>query len=317
MTTPSNSDPFDPRDVAASFERDGYAIVRDTLDEELLDDLDRFIDYLLETYDVGPVEFTNATDGTEPVEHPFWTRIASDDRILDAVEAVLGPNVVHHHSVFFLKPPNSGNRTKWHQDSGYWQTLIEPRDDVATVWVTPTRTDAENACLRVIPGTHSHGVVEHGQSEGGVVATDEDDTDTADVDLSNVDESRAVDLELSPGDFSLHHPSIFHASHGNTSDRWRKALAIRYTSTDSRMLDPGAAFQSQAFLARGDPAADGQQYQPWPRYDPADDDQFAFDGWEEYNERAREMNRKLDSDRLLSGDDGGDWPDLEKRSFQL
>lgn len=316
MAEPTDKAAIDSRDFAESFERGGYALIRNALDDGLLAELDRFIEYLPDTYAVDPVTFSNATGGSEPVEHPFWVRMASDERVLDAVEAVLGPNVVHHHSVFFLKPPDSGNPTKWHQDSGYWQTLIEPRDDVATVWITPSRVDADNACLRVIPGTHSGGVVEHGQSEGGVVATDEDDTDVADVDLANVDESRAVDLELGSGDFSVHHPSIFHGSHGNTSDRWRKALAIRYTSTGSRMVDPGAPFQAQAFLARGEPASDGQQYQPWPRYDPDDGDQFAFEDWEAYNQRARAMNEKLSSSQLLSGDDG-EWPSVAERSFQL
>lgn len=122
MVEPTDTEAIDARDVADSFERDGYAIVQNAIDDGLLDELDRFIDFLLDTYDVDPVGFSNATDGSEPVEHPFWVRMASDERVLDAAEAVLGPNVVHHHSVFFLKPPNSGNPTKWHQDSGYWTT---------------------------------------------------------------------------------------------------------------------------------------------------------------------------------------------------
>lgn len=299
------------------FAREGYAIVRETLgDDELLDELERFVDFLLEEYDADPIRFSNATDGSEPVEHPFWVRVASDKRVLDIVESVLGPNIVHHHSTFFLKPPASGNPTKWHQDSGYWESLLDPRDDVVTVWITPSRVDAENACLRVIPGTHEGGFVEHRRSEGGVVATDIGDTDAADTDPEAVDSSRAVDLELNPGDVSLHHPTVLHSSHPNTSERWRKALAIRYTSTGSRMLSPGAPWQCQAVLVRGSPAVEGQVYQPWPRFDAADG-AFAFDGWKAYNERAATMNARLDEDQLLSGEFDGDWPVTAQRSFAL
>lgn len=304
-----------PSDIGDQFDRDGYVLLRDVVDDAaLLDELDRFVDYLLDYYGMEPTEFSSVANGSEPAEHPFWTRLVSDDRILDVVEPILGPDIVHLSSTFFLKPPNSGAATRWHQDGAYWGDIIDPVDDILTLWIAPQSVTPDNACMRVIPGTHAGGYDEH--EFESLIAQGQDDTG-AEVDPDLIDESRAVDLEIQPGDVSIHHPTIYHSSYPNTSHRWRKGLAIRFMSTKPEILHPGERWRVQAYPVRGDPAPEGQPYQPWPRYDPDDPDQFAFRDWEPYNERAREMNAKLRADQLLSGDAGGDWPATETYRFGL
>jgi hypothetical protein len=109
-----------------------------------------------------------------------------------------------------------------------------------------------------------------------------------------VDTSNAVDLELEPGDVSIHHPNVIHGSDGNNSEMWRRGLTIRYIPTTTKITDEGDDMGwPSAFLLRGDPEPNVNTYQEFPTYDP-DSDFMAFDGWQEYNEYARTMNDRIE-----------------------
>ena len=71
-------------------------------------------------------------------------------RILDAVEDVIGPDILCWGSSFFIKEPRNPGFVSWHQDSTYWG--LEPAD-VVTAWVALTDSTAANGAMRVIPGT--------------------------------------------------------------------------------------------------------------------------------------------------------------------
>jgi hypothetical protein len=58
---------------------------------------------------------------------------------------------------------------------------------------------------------------------------------------AEVDENAAVDLVMRPGDVEVHHPNILHSSRPNRSDRWRRALTIRYIPTSTRITRPDEA----------------------------------------------------------------------------
>src|SRR5690606_14444848 len=78
--------------------------------------------------------------------------------ILDAVEDVIGPNILCWTTNFFIKEARSPGFVSWHQDSTYWG--LEP-DDVVTAWVAFTRSDLESGCMKVIPGTQRSDQIEH------------------------------------------------------------------------------------------------------------------------------------------------------------
>ncbi|MBI2994489.1 MAG: phytanoyl-CoA dioxygenase family protein [Gammaproteobacteria bacterium] len=150
--------------------------------------------------------------------------IVANPRILDAVESVLGPNVMAWSSQWFPKFPHDRTYVSWHQDATYWG-LSPP--NVTTAWVALSDSTRENACLRVIPGTHRGALLPQREtyaeanmlSRGQEIAVE-------------VDESKAVDFVLRPGQFSLHHVGIVHGSGPNDSGRHRIGLAIRYISPD-------------------------------------------------------------------------------------
>lgn len=159
--------------------------------------------------------------------------------ILDAVEDVIGPNILCWSSSFFIKDPHTEDYVSWHQDATYWG-LSGP--DVVTAWVALTESSPRNGHMRVIPGSHRAQVphldtfAEHNLlSRGQEIAVE-------------VDEAEAVDIVLAPGEMSLHHVLIFHASGPNRSDDRRIGFAIRYIPTHIRQV---VGARDYATLVRG------------------------------------------------------------------
>jgi hypothetical protein len=150
--------------------------------------------------------------------------IAANPRVLDAVESVLGPNVLIWGSQWFAKFPRDQAFVSWHQDAAYWG-LSPP--NVTTAWIALSESTRANGCVRVVPGTHRGALLPQRDtyaernmlSRGQEIAV-------------AVDEAEAVDLELGPGEFSLHHVGIVHGSGPNDSDAPRIGIAVRYISPD-------------------------------------------------------------------------------------
>jgi non-heme Fe2+,alpha-ketoglutarate-dependent halogenase len=160
--------------------------------------------------------------------------------ILDAVEDVIGPNILCWGSSFFIKEPRNPAFVSWHQDSTYWG--LDPAD-VVTAWVALTDSTPANGAMRVIPGTHLLEQVPH------------HDTFRADNLLSRgqevmveVDDRQAAMLELEAGEMSLHHVRLIHGSDPNPSDVRRIGFAIRYIPTTVRQV---AGSHDHATLVRG------------------------------------------------------------------
>jgi non-haem Fe2+, alpha-ketoglutarate-dependent halogenase len=151
-----------------------------------------------------------------------WAQeLIREPRILDAVEAVIGPDILAWESVLFMKEPQTEDFISWHQDITYWG--LEAEGDVVTAWVALSPSTVQSGCMRVVPGTHRREVVPHADtfapgnmlSRGQEIAVE-------------VDEEHAVDLVLQPGQMSLHHVKIFHGSHHNRAADRRIGFAIRY-----------------------------------------------------------------------------------------
>jgi chlorinating enzyme len=171
---------------------------------------------------------------------PWLADLIRHPRILDAVETILGPDLLVWSSVFFIKEPHDPAYVSWHQDSTYWE-LSEP--EVVTAWVALSPSHHENGCLRVVPGTHVLDQVEH------IDAADANNMLTRGQEIAvEVDEATAVEVALRPGEMSLHHIRLFHNSQPNRSDERRIGYAIRYIPTRVRQ---NTEYRGTATLVRG------------------------------------------------------------------
>jgi non-heme Fe2+,alpha-ketoglutarate-dependent halogenase len=178
-------------------------------------------------------------------------------RVLDAVEDVIGPDILAWESVFFTKEPHTADFISWHQDITYWG--LDQEGDVVTAWVALSPSTVESGCMRVVPGTHLREVVPHADTfaEGNMLSRGQEIA-------VEVGEDQAVDLVLEPGQMSLHHVKIFHGSHANRSSDRRIGFAIRYLPPHVRQ-EVGAA--DSATLVRGQDRFGHFELEPAPEAD--------------------------------------------------
>ncbi|MGH9442898.1 MAG: phytanoyl-CoA dioxygenase family protein [Thermoanaerobaculia bacterium] len=176
-------------------------------------------------------------------------------RVLDAVEAILGPNLLVWRSVFFVKKPRDPHYVAWHQDSAYWGLSS---DDEVTAWIALTESTIANGCLQVVPGSHLQPDVPHAIefAENNVLVRGQKA-------VAEIPEDRVRSLELCPGEMSLHHVRMLHGSRGNASDGARVGLAVRYIATSVRQR----GLRGSAMLVRGEDAFGNFDAEPEPRGD--------------------------------------------------
>lgn len=167
--------------------------------------------------------------------------LASHEKVLDAVESVLGPDVMVWGSSLFIKDPGQGTYVTWHQDTTYWG-LSKP--DVTTAWIALSSATEQSGCMKMMPGTHKWEQVAH------VDTLDEKNLLTRGQEIAvDVNEADGVLVELQPGQMSLHDVQIVHASDPNQSDDRRIGVAIRYISPNVSQVN---AENDSAWLVRGE-----------------------------------------------------------------
>ena len=168
-------------------------------------------------------------------------RLTRHPAILDAVERVLGPDILAWNSVWFVKMPGDPTYISWHQDGAYWG--LEPME-VLTAWVALGPATRANGCMRVLPGSHRGPALK----QRDTFAPDNALSRGQEIEVA-VDEAQAVDLALEPGQMSMHHLWIVHGSDPNRSAVPRVGLAIRYVAAQVRQRDGSRPL---AMLVRGE-----------------------------------------------------------------
>ena len=149
-----------------------------------------------------------------------FLNLARDPDIVDLVASLIGDDVILWGAHVFCKPAGDGFETPWHQDGHYWP--IRPLA-TCTVWVALEPSTRANGCLRVIPGSHRDRHLHPHLHE-----------DRNDLTLQqrmaegSFDAADAVDIELQPGQMSLHDVYMIHGAAANTSAQRRTGVALRY-----------------------------------------------------------------------------------------
>ncbi len=149
---------------------------------------------------------------------PVLDKIAHDPRILDAVECLIGNDILVSGTTLFFKEPETKGFISWHQDARY--IGLEPHNWV-TAWLAISDVNEENGCMRMVAGSHVAPLREHVDTYG------EDNVLTRGQTVPDIDESMSVPVELKAGQLSLHHPRVIHGSGPNLSRSRRMGFAIQ------------------------------------------------------------------------------------------
>jgi len=177
--------------------------------------------------------------------------LLADNRIVNYVSDILGPDVVGWGCHYFCKMPHDGKRVDWHQDATYWP--LTPSKTV-TVWLAIDDADSDNACMRFVPGSHLRGPLPFEVAD--------DESTVLNQKVIGVDEfDPPVDNELRAGEISLHSDLLLHGSEANDSDRRRCGLTLRYCAAEvSAYLD----WNLKGVVLRGSDPARGWANPPRP-----------------------------------------------------
>lgn len=157
-------------------------------------------------------------------------------KILDIISPFLNDEICVLGSQILTKYPQTNNYVPWHQDA-----FKNEWNDSLTVWLALSKSNAENGCMQVIPATHLGLKQKHIPSPGmdnilsGYNFQIEKD----------FDENKVWNLELNPGEISIHHQNIIHGSKANNSATKRIGLVLRY-------INPKFAKNTEVIYARGE-----------------------------------------------------------------
>jgi ectoine hydroxylase-related dioxygenase (phytanoyl-CoA dioxygenase family) len=180
-----------------------------------------------------------------------WLDLCRHPRVLDAVESILGPDIILVFSSMFVKLPNSPIKVGWHQDNTYWPSVHGT--DVVTLWLAMDDADSANGAMRAIPGSHRN------WRELETVPAAEDEMLSKNVDVTPEVQESAITLEMQAGSLSIHDSFLVHGSEGNGSDRRRAGYTIRYCNPNTAWIDMDL-HPHPVFVVRGQAGERGSRY---------------------------------------------------------
>ena len=170
---------------------------------------------------------------------PKLDSIVHNSKILDAVESLIGKNILVCSTTLFIKNPNEKGFVSYHQDAKY--IGLEPHNWV-TAWVALTDSNENNGCMKMWPKSHLN-IKDHNEkfNEGNLLTRGQT--------VENVPENEVKSIELKAGQMSLHHPRIVHGSGINKSNDRRIGFVIQsYIGTNVKQT----LGQNSVQIARGE-----------------------------------------------------------------
>ncbi len=151
---------------------------------------------------------------------PSFDRLTRNQNLIDAVTAILGPDLMVWSSGLFIKEANTPHIVTWHQDLTYWG--LDEAEEV-TAWVALSPSNIASGCMRFVPGSHANQLVPH------VDTFDKNNLLSRGQEVAVVvDDGEGVDVVLKTGQASLHHGHLIHSSGPNETDDRRIGVAVRY-----------------------------------------------------------------------------------------
>ena len=151
---------------------------------------------------------------------PVFDKVVHNSKILDAVESIIGKNILACGTTLFMKNPDEKEFVSFHQDAKY--IGLEPHNWV-TAWVAVTDSNEENGCMRMWSGTHKLDLKKHIEkfdyNEGNLLTRGQT--------VENVSLKETEAVVLKAGQMSLHHPRVVHGSGVNKSKERRIGFVIQ------------------------------------------------------------------------------------------
>ncbi len=238
-----------------TFHEQGFLIVRALVPPEDIDELRAHVDDLIYgRCDVPGLEPPPPGASILEIERRYLRihmlhrvleiheRFLLHPRILDVLEALIGPDVMAMQTMLFIKPPG-GDGQGYHQDAYYIPTVP---DTLCGAWLAIDRADEENGCLWFTVGSQHEPIYpttdNRGRNHGDTLADLEAVENVSHTDeevntLSRIARKysgREVPAIMEPGDVAFFGGHIIHRSHRNRSaTRFRRSFVGHYANARS------------------------------------------------------------------------------------
>ena len=197
------------------YEEEGYVAPIDVLSKEEANEVKEEIELIEKKW---PNELEGLGRNYIHLISPVFDKVCNNTKILDAVESLIGKNILICGTTLFVKNPNEKGFVSFHQDAKY--IGLEPYNWV-TAWVAITDANEENGCMRMWSGSHKNDLQYHNQK------FDENNLLTRGQTVENVPMNETKPVILKAGQISLHHPKVVHGSGLNKSNDRRIGFVIQ------------------------------------------------------------------------------------------
>ncbi|XP_002741488.1 L-proline trans-4-hydroxylase-like [Saccoglossus kowalevskii] len=213
-------------EIKRKFDEDGYIILRSVLSEKETSILTSAVEN-----EEGVIKYMYGHDDGDgrKIKMCLWNHPGNDvsgmlarcEKIAGTMEQLLGGEVYHYHSKLIMKEAHTGGQFNWHQDYGYWYKNGCLFPDMGSVTIAIDKSDRENGCLQIIPGSQKLGRIDH------VIIGGQTGADMERVKLV-MEALPLVYVTLNPGDALYFHSNVLHRSDQNRSGRRRWAIICTY-----------------------------------------------------------------------------------------
>ena len=226
-----SSPPILTEEEVENYKQQGYVVPKWRYPAKSIEMMQRLVQELIEANPdhyqeqlVCPHLPQGATKPMVSERHQDFLNLAMEEGVRKILGQILGPDVLLWGSQLFCKPAAVGMEIPWHQDGAYWP--IRPLANISA-WIAIDRVRRENACLKVIPGSHLSGLKPHQIDSRKNLALDRT------VNPEHLNKEEAVDIELDPGELVFFDVYLMHGSNANTSGERRAGLVYRYMPSTS------------------------------------------------------------------------------------
>ncbi|MCY7408596.1 MAG: phytanoyl-CoA dioxygenase family protein, partial [Alkalinema sp. CAN_BIN05] len=239
------------------FDRDGFIIVRQLAQPELIDRINQLTDNLLQN-PIQPIEYEaelgypGAPELIDEIGSKIPRRFlnafcrgqslydwATHPDVLSRLHQLIGKSIalsLAHHNSIMTKHPDFSSDTGWHRDLRYWSFNST---DLITVFLALTPSNAENGGLRFLPRSHKDTIEDHQLDNKSFLKTDLPENQAL--------LDREVTIDLDPGDAIFFHSLTFHGAPRNRTKQERRSLLFTYHDTQNHPM-PGTRSASMPEL---------------------------------------------------------------------
>lgn len=233
----SLSQPFTLKELQ-DFDRDGFIIVRQLAQPELLHRINHVTDNLLQN-PIPPIEYESELGypGAPELIDEIGSKIprrflnafcrgqslydwATHPDVLSRLHQLIGKSItlsLAHHNSIMTKHPDFSSDTGWHRDIRYWSFNST---DLITVFLALTPSNTENGGLRFLPRSHKDIIQDHQLDNKSFLKTDLSENQAL--------LDREVTIDLDPGDAIFFHSLTFHGAPRNRTRQERRSLLFTY-----------------------------------------------------------------------------------------